>query len=89
MVYAFTFKSNRGLLTRLTTNVIVDIGNKFFNTVALWDTGATGTCISMEVVQSLGLIPTGKKYIQTPSGKSEVNTYLVNIILPNNIISRT
>lgn len=53
--------------------------------IALWDTGATRTCISLNVAKDLGLIPTGKRNIQTPSGKGVVNTYLVSITLPNNV----
>ena len=53
---------------------------------ALWDTGATNSCISTNVVQALSLIPTGQKNICTPSGSDVVNTYLVNITLPNNVV---
>lgn len=84
-VFAFTSTSNGGLLNRLATNVLVELDDKKVNALALWDTGATNTCISVEVVNNLGLIPTGKMNIKTPSGSSQVNTYLVNIILPNNV----
>lgn len=84
-VFAFTTKSKGGLMNRLMNQVFIDIGDKKVEVPALWDTGATGTCISTEVVKSLGLKPTGKKNIQTPSGRSEVNTYLVNILLPNSV----
>ena len=83
--YAFTSKSNVGLLRRLTNQVTITNGSSSMNAVALWDTGATGTCISTDVAAQLGLIPTGKKNIQTPSGSSQVNTYLVTITLPNNV----
>jgi len=32
------------------------------------------------------MIPTGRKKIYTPSGTKVVNTYLLNIILPNDIV---
>lgn len=84
-IFAFTTKSNGGLLKRLTNQVLVESDTKTVEVLALWDTGATGTCISADVVKTLGLIPSGQKNIQTPSGSSQVNTYLVNIILPNNV----
>ena len=53
---------------------------------ALWDTGATGTCISKEVVTALSLIPLGKQQIHTPVGLSTVNTYQIDILLPNKVL---
>lgn len=52
---------------------------------SLWDTGATISCISMSVVSKLSLVACGKRNIQTPSGNKIVNTYLLDIILPNNV----
>lgn len=52
---------------------------------ALWDTGATNSCVSADVVSRLGLDATGKLPMLTPSGKDVVNTYLVDIILPNDV----
>ena len=46
----------------------------------------TNSCISTNVVKALSLIPTGQKDIRTPSGKDTVNTYLVNITLPNDVV---
>lgn len=85
-VSAFTCKSNVGIQNRLLTDVDISSVDKSMTATALWDTGATGTCISHEVVSKLRLIPTGKKNIQTPSGKEEVFTYLVSVNLPNNVI---
>lgn len=84
-VYAFTTINKIGLCNRLTNSVVVVSEEKTVEALALWDTGATGTCISTEVVNKLGLSPTGKRIIRTPSGTSQVNTYLVSIILPNNV----
>lgn len=55
---------------------------------ALWDTGATGTCISHEVVKNLSLIPTGQKNVHTPNGESTVDTYMVDVFLPNHVTIR-
>lgn len=85
-VSAFTSRSNVGIQRRLLTPVSVSNNGKSMSVTALWDTGATGTCISYDVVNSLGLIATGKQNIRTPSGGSTSNTYLVTITLPNNVM---
>lgn len=52
---------------------------------SLWDTGAMGSVISTSVVSTLGLKPIGKRKVFHANGESIVNTYLVNILLPNNV----
>ena len=81
---AFTTKAP-ALVNRLLNKAVISYNGTNEEVFALWDTGATGTCISTEVAHQLGLISTGMKNIQTPSGSSQVNTYLVDIILPNNV----
>lgn len=81
---AFTTKA-AGLINRLLNKVIISYNGARKEVFAIWDTGATGSCISTEVAEQLKLIPTGMKNIQTPSGGSTVNTYVVDIILPNNV----
>ena len=81
---AFTTKSS-GLLGKLANMVDILYSDKTVSVLALWDTGATATCISTDVVEVLGLIPIGKRTIQTPSGQGIVNTYNVNILLPNDV----
>lgn len=83
---AFTSKSKHGILNRLINIATISNAGNTIQAIALWDTGATCTCISNEVVGKLGLIPTGKKTIQTPSGKGQVSTYLVTVTLPNNVV---
>ena len=51
----------------------------------IWDTGASNTVITSKVANGLGLIPTGKAVCHTAGGKAIVNTYLVNIKLPNKV----
>lgn len=77
-----------GLSPQLRTTVYVTSCEKTVEAAALWDTGATGTCISERVVSELGLIPTGMELISTPSGGLEANTYLVDIHLPNKVTVR-
>ena len=52
---------------------------------ALWDTGATGSVITKNVVDKLGLIPTGFGKVYHANGECIVNTYLINIFLPNQV----
>jgi predicted aspartyl protease len=52
---------------------------------ALWDTGATGTVINKKVVDELGLKPVGIAKVNHANGESMVNTYMVNVILPNDM----
>lgn len=52
---------------------------------ALWDTGATNTVICKNVVDSLNLKPTGKTQTHNAAGSCIVDTFSVNIYLPNNI----
>ncbi len=53
---------------------------------AIWDTGATRTVISRNVVQSCNLKPTGMARVHTASGTDTVPTYYVSIGLPNKIV---
>lgn len=52
---------------------------------ALWDTGATGTVITRKVVDELGLTPIGLTNSYNANGQCVVNTYLINIGLPNGV----
>jgi len=52
---------------------------------ALWDTGASRSCISKDVVNSLNLVALGKQQMQTPAGSSTANTYQIDVLLPNNV----
>jgi hypothetical protein len=58
--------------------------------IATWDTGATNTVITSKVVTELGLKPSGKVKVRGvgPAGtllEHDSDTYLVNILLPNNV----
>lgn len=82
--YAFTTKNN-GIVRQLLNDVEIIYGNNSTTEKALWDTGATASCISSEVAKNLGMIPTGRRAIATPSGRTTVNTYEIDIVLPNNV----
>ncbi len=91
---AFTIKYN-GITNRIITKIKISLpsdlkeesaGNGLYETTALWDTGATKTFITKTTAEKLGLIPTGLAIINHAGGKSETNTYIVNIYLPNNVV---
>ncbi|MDD3945443.1 MAG: SEC-C metal-binding domain-containing protein [Candidatus Paceibacterota bacterium] len=51
----------------------------------LWDTGATNSVISARLVQAINLKPIGKVTVSHAQGKIDANTYLINVVLPNNV----
>lgn len=53
---------------------------------AIWDTGATGTVITKQVIESLKLQPTGMTNVIGVHGAGTAPTYVVDIILPNKVI---
>ena len=81
---AFTSKYT-GRSNRLVNRVKIISDDKEIEVDALWDTGATHTHISKQVASDLGLIPTGIRKIHTPTGTGDSNTYLVSVMLPNNV----
>ncbi|MEL6803936.1 MAG: hypothetical protein AAFO91_09170, partial [Bacteroidota bacterium] len=92
MKHAFHFEYpgvQRVLLTHVRTSVPFADGTQpdqnapAKNFVAIWDTGATGSAITKEVVNFLGLKPTGVTEVRHAQGKKTVNTYLISIVLPN------
>ena len=69
----------------LYSQVTIKYNTKSITVKALWDTGANISCVSEDVVSSLGLIMSGVVPRLTPSGSDFANTYLVDVILPNNV----
>lgn len=53
--------------------------------MGLWDTGATNSVISTRLVSALKLKPIGKVTVSHAQGQTDVNTYLINLLLPNNV----
>lgn len=58
---------------------------KMHELTAIWDTGATNTCISEEAIARIGLVATGQVEVSTASGVTRADTYLANIGLPNHV----
>jgi predicted aspartyl protease len=53
--------------------------------MAVWDTGATNSVISNNVISQLSLVQTGKTEVCTAAGTVDKNTFIVDIKLPNKI----
>ena len=91
---AFTLKSSSGLLRVLKTSCGVcrafepSQGGEhpeISEFVGIWDTGATGTVITKNVVDRLLLKPIGKTRVYHADGNSIVNVYAINLFLPNKV----
>lgn len=52
---------------------------------AVWDTGAMSSVITPALAQKLGLKSLGLVKMQHANGVSMVNTYMINLLLPNKI----
>lgn len=50
---------------------------------AVWDTGAMSSVITPALAQKLGLFSLGLVKIHHANGDSMVNTYMINLLLPN------
>ena len=80
IISVFTEKYN-SIQKRLINSAIIESEGHVVPVKAQWDTGATGTCISKNLVKSLDLVPTGMVQVQTPSGTATLNKYIINLIL--------
>jgi len=58
---------------------------KFEKAKALWDTGATNTCISKKLALKLDLQARGLAEMYHADGVAIVPTYFIGILLPNNL----
>jgi predicted aspartyl protease len=53
---------------------------------AIWDTGATGSVISKQTIEKLGLAQTGFKVVSTANGTIRKKSYTIDIELPNKVL---
>ena len=67
------------------SDFIKDVSQKYSMTTfdALWDTGATCSAISKNVVKKLNLIPVSKVTVDHANGQSIVNVFEISLTLPN------
>lgn len=90
-ISAFTLRS-QGILNMLQTDTLI-LSTVRDDTVSytpkmwkgLWDTGASRSSITQRIVDDLSLIPIGNTKISTANGEVVVNTYLVDVGLPNGV----
>ena len=52
----------------------------------VWDTGATNTLVSSQVVEALGLVPIEKSLVEGVGGIVESSVYRISIYLADNIV---
>ena len=82
--HAFTLKAD-AIANMLSLDIeITPIDNQAlrFKTKGIWDTGATNSVITQEVVNALKILPTGIKNVNTASESNKPTaTYLVDIFL--------
>ena len=85
---SFTIKSTGGLLRMLISEVNICIPGKTDHATvkAIWDTGATGSVISKDTAQKLGLIQTGFATVHTANGFVNQRTFTVDIRLPSGLL---
>ena len=82
------------IVSELITSIKIDFASitkknnkvNFISGKALWDTGATVSVITPEFAKKLKLIPIGKTTVLGINSKEEVNKYLIDIILPNEVL---
>ena len=53
---------------------------------AIWDTGATNSVVTQNVIDACGLVATGMTKVQGVHSVEESETYLVNIALPGKVV---
>jgi hypothetical protein len=56
-----------------------------YNTLALWDTGATKSVLTSATVQALNLVPVSTVEVNHGGGTEMANAYIVNLWLPNQV----
>lgn len=53
--------------------------------LAIWDTGATNTVITENVVNTCGLKPIGMARVNTANGQADCPVFLINLLLPSKV----
>lgn len=87
---AFTLEMDR-LARQLKTEVYIEPSgvqtpNDANKVIAIWDTGATMTCISKRLASRLSLVSLGFCDNSTANGTRTASSYLVNVFLPNHVV---
>ena len=94
-IFHFAFKIvypkiTRTLITsaqiKLPSSLVGRDSKTWINVKSIWDTGATNSVITHSVVEKLNLYPTGKATVLGINSRQIVNTYMVDIGLPNRVV---
>ena len=70
---------------RITPNAVSLSSTPAKEWVSLWDTGATRTVITKQVVEALGLKPVSMGTARTPQGQYDAYLYYIDLYLPNKV----
>lgn len=73
--------------TLLTSSITIKNENKIIIVNAIWDTGATNSCISRKAIEQIALLPKENRnfYSALNSEIKEVPMYKVDVIISNDI----
>lgn len=82
---AYNYTVNRLTSTCFVNSVYTNTIPENMRCKAVWDTGATMSCISHNVVEALGLVPVKAINVSGVGGRLLTNAYIISISLPNNI----
>ncbi len=89
---AYTLNSQNGVFREIIVpakiripEIFKEYSHEFVDTYAIWDTGATNSVLSKDIISKFNLKSTGKTIVHGVHGKKEVNTYIIDIVI-NKII---
>lgn len=86
--HVLTVRSNGGLANVLYSDILMSLPsqNQTQQFRGIWDTGASATVITQEIVDALGLQPIGITYVNTASQRNvQTATYLIDVYLRNDL----
>jgi len=58
---------------------------KIVQFTAIWDTGATHSCITQDVIAALGLKPITMRRVHHAGGTEDAEVFSIHLMLPNNV----
>ena len=83
---AFSVKAPRGKLSSILTDVTLSTpSGQSACITAIWDTGASSSCLSKRAARLLHLAPLGMSVVFTANGRVNCFDYLVDVTLPGGI----
>src|SRR3989344_2278711 len=81
-----TLKTGIGICHPIVDPALTNQQIRIYGYQALWDNGATNSAITRRVIEDLGIHPVRTTTIQHAGGTSPANIYLVNLVLPDNVM---